>query len=85
MWYKGQKIEGHFDYVHKQTGDAAVLTVFANIIEQTEESVTVERYTNYGRHQLPTVVKPLWEFQKDYRLITADEKRRVTERFRYER
>lgn len=103
MWFKGQKIEGDFNYILKQdveTGDFSrslkddtmssnnsqqgVLDVFANILEQTEKSVTIERFNNYGRHQLPTVVKPLWEFQKDYRLITTEEKRKTVRSCDYE-
>ena len=76
MWYKGQKIEGHYDYVHNDNDEATVLAVFANVVEMTDNSVTVERCTNYGRHRLPAVVKPLWEFQNDYRLISKNEKQK---------
>lgn len=86
MWYKGQKIEGHYDYVHKDNDGATVLAVFANIVKTTDSNVTVERFTNFGRHQLPTVVKPLWEFQKDYRLISGIERQKNFTRSRdYER
>lgn len=70
MQYKGHLIEGDFDYVLSQGEDVDILDVFANIINIKGDMVTVERFTNYGRHQLPTVVKPLDEFQREYDFIT---------------
>lgn len=86
MWYKGQKIEGDYDYILKEGDGVNVLDVFANIIKQTEENVTVERFINYGRHQLPTVVIPLCTFEKKYSLIKENEKIKCSTRgYDYER
>lgn len=76
MWFKGHEIEGTFDYVLVQNFDTGILDVFANILEKTENSVTIERFTNYGRHQLATVIKPLREFEFEYRRIKEEEKHR---------
>lgn len=75
MQYKGHLIEGEFDYVLGQGEGVDILDVFANILEKTEDSVTIERFTNYGRHQLPTVVKPLREFEFEYRRILPQERK----------
>lgn len=84
MWFKGREIDGNFTYVRKNSQNS-VLTVFANVVEIREDKVVIERFTNYGRHQLPMVVKSTSEFDKDYRLITTKDKYKIVRSCDYER